>query len=275
MLFEITGNPDGPALICVPGLLGGPEDFRNMLDAWTEKFCIIILDPNAERREEGLNLSEASMKEVSFDTSAYEIRNALVEHLPNRPYYFFGISLGGKIVYDFALRFPEDFSGGVITDVGPGSFEDAELFQNVERDILATSLEKPWAEVRQDLRARITDRNLRVFIQSQIFYPKGQNTGIWKTGMENFKELLQRQSIDDQFENFEKVAPQLSNENRFITVLHSDQNSGISAATLKKMQQLPCLKIKTLSNTTHFMHVTHKSEIESAVLNMLNQRTGK
>ena len=269
MSFEIAGNPEGPALVCVPGLLGGPEDFRNMLDAWTEKFCIIILDPNAERRDEGLNLSAESMKEVSFDTSAIDIRNALVEHLPDRPYYFLGISLGGKIVYDFALRFPEIFSGGVITDVGPGSFEDAELFQNVERDILATSLEKPWAEVRQDLRTRITDRNLRIFIQSQIFYPKGQNTGIWKTGMENFKELLQRQSIDDQFENFEKVAPRLFEEKKFITVLHSDHNSGISKNTFEKMQKLPCLKIKTLSNTTHFMHVTHKSEIETAVLNLL------
>lgn len=272
MSFEIAGNPEGPALVCVPGLLGGPEDFRNMLEAWTEKFCIIILDPNAERRDEGLNLSEASMKEVSFDTSSLDIRNALVEHLPGRPYYFLGISLGGKIVYDFALRFPEIFAGGVITDVGPGSFGDAELFQNVERDILATSLEKPWAEVRQDLRTRITDRNLRIFIQSQIFYPKGQNTGIWKTGMENFKELLQRQSIDDQFENFEKVAPRLFEEKRFITVLHSDQNSGISKNTFEKMQKLPCLKIKTLSNTTHFMHVTHKTEIEGAVLNMLSAK---
>lgn len=272
MNFELAGNPEGPVLVCVPGLLGGPEDFRNMLDAWAKDFCIIILDPNAERREEGLNLSETTMKEVSFDTSAIEIRNALVEHLPGRPYYFVGVSLGGKIVYDFALRFPKDFSGGLITDVGPGSFEEAELFQNVERDILATTLDKPWAEVRQDLRTRITDRNLRIFIQSQIFYPKGQNTGIWKTGMENFKALLERQSIDDQFEEFEKAANILFERKSQITVLHATNNSGISAKTLEKMQRLPCLRIKTLQGATHFMHVTHKSDIEKEVLSLLDSK---
>lgn len=271
MQFDILGNPEAPLLICVPGLLGGPEDFRQMLPAWMDHFCIIIPDPNAERREQGLNLDQETMQEVSFDSSAIEIRNALVEHAPGRPYYFAGISLGGKIVYDFALRFPEIFSGGVITDVGPGSFEDAELFQNVERDILATSLEMPWRELRQDLRTRIHDNNLRVLIQSQIFYPGGKPPGIWKTGMENFKALLQRQSIDDQFENFEKVDERLCNDRKWITVLHSANNSGISIQTLDKMRHLKSIKIKTLQDTSHFMHITHKSEIEEAVLKMLQK----
>ena len=268
MQLEILGNENGPVLVCVPGLLGGPEDFRQMLPAWESQFLIIIPDPNAERREQGLNLSEEAMREVTYESSAADIAAALRDYFPDRKYYFVGISLGGKIVYDFALRFPELFSGGIITDVGPGSFEESELFRSVEKMILDTNLEQPWSTLRLDLRERIQDKNLRILIQSQISYPKGQQTGIWKTGMQNFKELLQRQSIDDQFETFEAVSDRLAAEGRWIGVLHASDQSGISANTFARMQDLKSLKIKTLANSSHFMHITHKVEIESAVCNL-------
>lgn len=268
MKYEFLGNQKGPILVCVPGLLGGPEDFRQMLPAWTDRFFIVIPDPNAERRDAGLNFTSEVMREVTFESSASEIRDALVEHFPGRPYYFVGISLGGKIVYDFALRFPELFCGGVITDVGPGSFEQAELFQSVEKLVIEINLEQPWSTLRLELRERIKDKNLRILIQSQISYPKGQQTAIWKTGMQNFKEMLQRQEIDEQFEDLAKVSDHLAAEKKWISVLHSVDASGISAETFKRMLELQCIKIKSLANTSHFMHITHKSEIENAVLNM-------
>lgn len=273
MKYEFAGKKDGPVLVCVPGLLGGPEDFRQMLPAWEDKFCILIPDPNAERREDGLNFSDDVMREVTFESSASDIRDALVEYLPGRPYYFVGISLGGKIVYDFAIRYPELFSGGVITDVGPGPFEQADLFTSVDKLVMDTNLEQPWATLRVDLRERIQDKNLRILIQSQISYPKGKNTGIWKTGMQNFKEMLQRQSIDNQLESFAAVSDRLAERKKWIAVLHAPEKSGICDETYKRMQDFKCVKMKTLENCSHFMHITHKSEIENAVIELISGKT--
>jgi len=268
MKYEVTGNSNGPVLVCVPGLLGGPEDFRQMLPAWENQYCIVIPDPNAERRDMKLNMTEEVMQEVTFESSAIDIRDYLVEHFPDRPYYFVGISLGGKIVYDFAIRYTDLFHGAVITDVGPGPFEQSELFQMVDKLVIETNLNQPWSSLRLELRERIQDKSLRILIQSQISYPKGSAVAIWKVGMQSFKSMLVRQSIDDQFEKMELISDRLAAEKKWITVLHSATHSGISADTFQAMQRLSCIKIKTLKDTSHFMHVTHKGEIEAAVLNL-------
>jgi len=269
MHFETAGNENAPLLICVPGLLGGAEDFRLMIDAWKDHFFIIIPDPNAARRSQGLNLTSETMQNVSFDYSALEIGNVLKEYAADKPCYFVGISLGGKIVYDFAARFPELFFGGVVTDVGPGPFEDSDHFKHVFKLVTDTNLDLPWPELRQDLRSRIQDKNLRILIQTQLHYPTGKPPAAWKTAMQNLKSMLQKQSIDEQFSSLEKVSNRLVEEKKWITVLYAALSSGISAETFEKMQSLPFIKFKTLNDANHHMHVSHKDAIISAVLNML------
>lgn len=270
MQFEILGQDKGPVLVLVPGLMGGPEDFRNMIPVWETQATIIIPDPNAARREQGLSqLTSESMQEISFDSSAEDIHRILIERVPNRSYFFVGISLGGKIVYDYAIRFPNFFCGGVITDVGPESFEESELFKFVTNLVNQIDLTLPWPEMKKDLQKRIPDKNLRTLIQTQIFYPERRPPAIWKTGMKNFKKMLQRQAIDNQLEGIMSICDQLVLEKNFIQVLHADQISGISHETVKKMQELKCFRIQTMTDSSHFLHVTHRSEITRLVLEML------
>ena len=75
MKFDVSGNQNGPILVCIPGLLGGPEDFRQMTDLWQADFCVVTSDPNAARREKGLSqLTDEVVQEISYDSSAVDIK---------------------------------------------------------------------------------------------------------------------------------------------------------------------------------------------------------
>lgn len=269
MKFDVSGNLQGPILVCIPGLLGGPEDFRDMTQVWEKDFCLVTSDPNAARREKGLSsLTDDVVREISYDTSAVDIKNFLTSEYPGRKYFFAGISIGGKIVYDFAIRFPELFSGAVITDVGPGSFEESELYSLVFSTVKNVNLDLPWAELRPLLQTQIADKSLRILVQSQLSYPGGKPPAVWKSGMQNFKTMLGRQSIDDQSADLARVSPMLANKGAFITVLKAPQHSGISASSYEQLKTLACMKIVPLQNCSHFIHVTNKPEIMAAVENL-------
>lgn len=272
MRFEIHDKPEGPVLVCIPGLLGGPEDFQSLLPEWLPHMALLIPDPNGERREEGLaGLSDEKMREISFESSAPEIKAVLDEKFPGRDYFFVGVSLGGKIVYDFAIRYPEIFSGGVITDVGPGPFENSDLFSFVENLVTGIDLTLPWPEMRAYLRNTIPDKNLRILIQTQLSYPAGGPEAIWKAGMKNFKSMLQSQSIDNQLAGMKQVCEQLAAENRKIHILHADHISGIARDVFVEMQSMPCFEIETLSAASHFIHVSNKDKILQKVQAMLKE----
>jgi pimeloyl-ACP methyl ester carboxylesterase len=273
MYHQFVENKGKPVLVCIPGLLGGPEDFRGVLEHLQSDFSFFYVDPNQGRKEKG-GLSQLSLEEtiaVSYDSSAEEIK-AELSKLGIKQAYFIGLSIGGKVVYDFAIRYPESFSGAVISDVGPSSCIDSELYRMVDHVVAKTDLNLPWEELKKSLKENIPDRSLRSLIQSQISYPGGKPPAIWKTGMRGLRTLLRSNSIDDQSGAFDGVNPVLVKRGVQISVLHSSQLSGITPDGLDRIKKdWSSIRLFPISNSGHFLHVTHKDELQSAVSKMISK----
>jgi pimeloyl-ACP methyl ester carboxylesterase len=229
----------------------------------------VIFDPNAERRSEGLkNLTPSIMKEVSYDSTSQLLHRTLQSIRPGEKYRMCGISLGGKVIIDYATKYPESFAGGVLTDVGLGSFLASELNHFVRKTIAAVNLDLPWAELRQQIRDLIPDKNMRILIQTQIAYPTGQPPAIWRNGMKSFGSMLQNQSLDDQFEDYLKVDDALAEAGSHLHILKASGLSGICAESFEKMKSVKSVRFEYLDAGTHFVHITHKENIIAAVLNL-------
>lgn len=272
LYFEINGRRDLPLLFCVHGLLGGPENFRAMIDKWQDKFCIIIVDLHSHMRTGGLlQINEESLANLHYDGAAEQIVNFLDEEFPGRACYFCGLSLGGKISYEFAGRAPERFLGAVVTDVGPGTLNDSTLYQFVAKTIPSLDMELPWPELKQQLVEKVPDRNVRVMLQTQIYYPVKEGPAHWRGGMTGLKDLLERQSIGDQWAAMGRYGEYLLTHpaGGGFVVFKAGSLSAISDSQLEQMLELPFLEIRRVSGTSHFVHVTHRKEIEEAVLDLL------
>lgn len=260
--YKEFGDRKNPTLVCVPGLLGGPENFVAMVPPFMEQYHIIIFDPNVQKEPvAGMSAEDLHhMRELSYNSTSADIAEALDE-VGKEEAYLFGLSLGGKVVYDFAIRYPERVAGCIITDVGPGPFNKTDLYVFVETMVNDIQLTMPWPELKKIMAEMIPERNLRSMIQSQIHYPGGQPPGVWKTGMQSFPELLSRQKIDDQFEGLESVDEKLYREGRIIHVMQAEHLSGINADSLDRLKALKSIRLYPLMETTHFLHITHKDHI--------------
>lgn len=265
MDFDRYGRVGLPTLVCVPGLLGGPGDFEAMLPAWSNHFDIFVLKP------EYRNISFATVKEmqeVSFNTTAEDIRNILLKNQISQA-LLVGISLGGKVIYDFAIKFPKMFIGGVVSDVGPGSFEESDLFKFVDNFVRNAPLHLPWPDFKKHLADHIPERSMRALIQTQVFYPDQKPPAIWKTGMQHFSAMLQRQAIDNQVQDLENADLHLYREGKFFKVLYGSAISGIGKSSLAVLQKLKSVRLNAVANSSHFLHISHRTILESAVLNAL------
>jgi pimeloyl-ACP methyl ester carboxylesterase len=269
MHIQTFGQPlPAPALVCVPGLLGGAEDFTSMIPAWKDHFHVMVLDPNFQRREQGLSgLTKEDLENMTFTSSAADIADAL-DKLGIEKAYLIGISLGGKIVFDFAIRTPERLLGAVITDVSPGPFSNSELFQFVDKTVTHAPLHLAWPEMKKYLVESIPDRSMRSLIQSQLYYPDAKPPAIWKTGMANFENMLTRQSINDQYGDLRAVDQTLSAAGSYIHVLKAATLSGISPEDYQRLQEFACVKIHPVGKATHFLHITEKDMITKTVMDM-------
>lgn len=269
-MLKSFGNEKGPIVVCVPGLLGGAEDFREIIDPLLSDYHILIFDPNAERRLFGPNaLTVQVMQEIQFDYTANEIAEALKKYT-DQPVLLCGISLGGKIVYDFAHKFPQLFKGAVITDVSPGSFGESELFKFVDDLVTNLDLNQAWPEIKKVLREKISEPSLRSLIQTQIFYPTKQPPAAWKVGMKHFSALLQRQAMDEQFAMLQRVDDQLVTNKSYIHVLKADHLSAIDAESYAAMQTMKSIKIYPIDGASHFIHITHKGDVQSLIRRITN-----
>jgi pimeloyl-ACP methyl ester carboxylesterase len=270
-MLQSFGNKLAPAIVCVPGLLGGAEDFRDTIARFGESHHLLVFDPNAERREMGINgLTLEVMQEIKFDCNADELAQEIKKYT-HEPAWMCGISIGGKIVYDFAIKFPQLFRGAVITDVGLGSFSESELYCFVEDIVDNINLNQSWPELKKDLRAKIADDSLRSLIQSQVFYPTKQPPAAWKIGMANFKGMLNRQSTDDQFESYQGVDGILADKGSLIHIMKATQLSAINERSFEKLNTLKSIKIHSVRDSSHFLQFTHKE----ILLDLIDQMAKK
>lgn len=265
MSYRPSGNEQGPLLIAIPGLLGRGEDFRAILADLEKKYFILILDPNQDRKLS--ELTAAVMHEVSYSSTSSDIKKAM-DALGRDKAYVTGLSMGGKIVYDFAMKYPAHFLGGVVTDVGPGSFEGTDLFKFIDKIVTETDMNLPWDEMKLDLKKRIPDRSMRTLIQTQLHYPDQKPPAVWKTAMANFKSMLQRQSIDEQMSGVIAVDAQLAKQKTFIHVFHASYFSGIEHSVYEQMKTLKSMRIIDVPESSHFVHITHKDLIVDCLMNI-------
>lgn len=277
--FDQIGRAEGRTLICVPGLLGGPNDFAGMVPGWTDFFRVILLDPDHERRKTASNqLTQKDLEEDLYTLTADHIAE-LVEHLGVKETYLAGVSLGSKIIYDFAIKYPKMFAGGVSIDVGPGEVSGTDLYRFIDEIVINLDLNIPFQDMKKLLADRIKDRSLRTMIQTQLFYPNGQPPAVWKSGMMHFGEMftgmLQKNDIESQFDRLAEVDADLDQERRYIYVLKADSISAIHEAHLPRMSEYKSLKVKPVPNSSHFMHISRKEPVVEQVLEMLVAREGE
>ena len=265
-----TGSAENiPLFCCVPGLMGGPDDFKPIFERWKNDLHFVCFDVNGHTRVNAFTKSEESLAQTRYDQNAKEIKEYLDTHHPGRKTLFMGTSLGGKIVFDFADKFPDVFGGAVVSDIGPGVFQDSDVYKLFTDVVPSIDLHLPWEAMRQELRAKIPDPLLRVMLQTQLSYPEKKGTGPaqWKNSLDGLQRMLDGLRMRDQWSVAEKLrAP--------VVLLKAANLSGISDADFVRLQNHSSFHVLAVPDSNHFLHRTRQKEVDEAI-KLLLQLTRK
>lgn len=255
----IQGPTDGskPIVVLVPGLFGAPDSLVPLTEGLTDIATTVLLDLYPQNRESGLADSSASLARVSYDDMATDMRNWLVARMPGQKFHFMGVSLGGKIVVDIGEHYPEIYASGLLSDVSPGPFQESDLYRFIDVVIPSLNMTLDWPGLKLDLRAKIPQQSLRVFIQTQIVM-KPEGGAAWKPAVRGFKMFLDQQKIGDQWAGSERI-PGLT------TILKAAEISGVADSHLARLRSMPNFVIEPVENATHFIHVTHPQRVRDAI----------
>jgi pimeloyl-ACP methyl ester carboxylesterase len=267
---EELGLEDGPLLVCLHGLMGGPTEFDNISKPWLKKFRCLMVDLNAASRvSEWVGDNDAALRgldNIKYDESAPLIGEYLKKHHPGKAAYFVGISFGGKIIYDFITKYPKLFKAGVITDLGPGLISESELFKFVDQTIPSINLNQPWSTLKKEIHEKVPERPIRILMQTQLHKPEGSDSYQWQSAMLTLKEKIFTLRITEQWEVLDKI------EGPIIFLL-ADYLSATSASSLERISKDPHFIVRPVRKASHFIHVTHHKAITNAVLELLDLET--
>lgn len=109
--YRLEGKTGKPVLVFINSL---GTDFR----IWDEVCCYFLSDYQVLRYDKrGHGLSDAPNGEYSLKDHSHDLKG-LLEHLKLENVTLTGISVGGMIAQDFALRFPQVVNALVLSDTG-------------------------------------------------------------------------------------------------------------------------------------------------------------
>ncbi len=251
-----------PILVCVHGYMGGPDDFLNMIPAWEQQFCILQPDFLAAFRTHGIiEITREGVGQLTYEDSADQIADYLRREFPGRKAYFFGVSFGGKILFDFAARHPELIEGGVITDIGLGTLSGSGLYEFLEVTLPSIRLDLEWPDLKAELMAKIPEKNVRVLVQTQLYYPNKVPPAVWRPGIETLQSLVHETRIAEQWDVADRIHCK-------IIVLQAESLSSVRADVAERMKGYRNFEMRLIPGSTHFLHITHVKPIQDAVIEM-------
>ncbi|MEZ4741433.1 MAG: alpha/beta fold hydrolase [Bdellovibrionota bacterium] len=265
MKFDIKGNPNGPIVVCIHGLMGAPDDFRPFIEAWGKEFKLLIPElADIGTNVSGYGINVDGKERLIYEFSAPKIIEYLQQNYPGKKPFFAGISYGGKITIQIAETYPEFFGAGVVTDVGVGPLgKSSGLFKFVFEVVPKLNFNQPWKELRKDLKKQIPDPMLRILIQSHIHYDsKDAPSGTWKGHAYNFDSLLKNSRLENQWGQVDRIqAP--------IYIFKATEDSAIDENDYSEMQKYDCFKFITLEGANHFIQINNCDDFRDRTLALI------
>jgi len=169
MYYEVGG--DGPPLLLINGLGSDHREWGHQLPAFSGRFRTIVFD------NRGAGESAAPPGPYSTETMADDAA-ALLAHLGVPRAHVLGVSLGGMIAQEVALRHPARVDRLVLACTAPGGDTSERPSREALAAFVRTAAGRPEEELRRMIPFLYTDRYFRehpeeieAFIERRLDHP--------------------------------------------------------------------------------------------------------
>ncbi|WP_242540988.1 2-succinyl-6-hydroxy-2,4-cyclohexadiene-1-carboxylate synthase [Phormidium pseudopriestleyi] len=135
--YKIFRNPQNPVILFLHGFMGRGENFSEVIEKLSDKFCCVTVDLPGHGKTQILGGDEC----YQMSNTAQALIE-LLDELRISQCYLLGYSMGGRLALYLTMHFPERFEKVILESASPGLLSAEGRSQRRHRDaILAQQLE--------------------------------------------------------------------------------------------------------------------------------------
>jgi len=266
MCFEILG--EGDLVLLIHGLGSKKESWVGQFKPLSEHFKVIRFD------NRGAGKSDRPKGDYSMELFADDIAG-LMDFLKIEKTHIIGWSLGGMIVQNFVLKYPERVNKMVLINTNYGTHDEsgAEAYKNMRLEGLKAIKEDPekafWHSLRQNYHI-----NFRKQLEAE---PSKKWYGLWSAEDLIKESMINPPTIED-IEVQAKAASthhtlerlhEIKNESLLITSTH---DRVMPVAVMKEMhERIPNSTLKIIDKAGHGSPRSRAPEINQIIIDFLKK----
>lgn len=242
------GDPNAPAVVAIHGLFGSMENLGMITRLLKQRYSVY-----------GIDLPNHGRSSHTETTSLLIMANAVIDWMDAQglqQVYFLGHSLGGKVIMEIALRYPERVRALIVADIAP--VEYPRRHDDVFAAFKAVDLEtlKSRADADKVMANYVAEASTRSFLLKNL--EKTESGWRWRVNLStlinDYPQLIQANTAD--FPLFNGPVLFIKGElSPYIQIEHQD-------ATLALFPQA---SVKVIHNTEHWLHA-EKPEVFTRIV---------
>ena len=256
---------EGYPLIILHGLYGCSDNWVSIGKELAKTFQVFIPD-----------IRNHGQSPHNDEHNYHVMTNDLIEFMNSQSIekaVLVGHSMGGKIIMNFSVRYPERIKKMIILDVAPRKYSfDDDIKSNEHRKVINALLNFDISKFdnRKDIATEFSKAdipiNYKKFLLKNIYRDKSKKF-LWKINIKAINKNLQQ--IMNGIENEQS----LSNNSPCLFIKAENSNYILESdyALIKNIFKNP--QIITIKNATHWLHIEHPKLIIQNILDFsLNQK---
>ncbi len=251
LYFKTYGSIQNPHLIILHGFLGSADNWHTLAKQFSENYYVWTIDQRNHGRS-------PHVYEFNYDVLVDDLYEFIDFHKIYQP-ILLGHSMGGKVVMQYALYFPQLVSKLIVADMAPYAYNHHhEAVLDALRTIDLSQYNKRES-IEEALKQYIPEWDTRQFIMKSIFFENGQYH--WRfyrdSLLDNYEQILK--SV--QGKPFEKPTCFIKGSNS--QYIKEERWNEILAL-------FPKAHLKIIDKAGHWIHAEKPNEFYSAVMQFLN-----
>lgn len=257
--YKELGNPKSQPLLILHGVFGSLDNWLTLGRQFAETYRVFLID----QRNHGRSPHNEKM---NYTILADDLHHFIEEHQLQNP-LLIGHSMGGKVVMQYALNYPDTFEKMIVVDISPRKYNVShhEAILNGLKAIDVENL-KSRNEADEKLEQYIDEEGVRMFLLKNLARTKDGFE--WKMNLPILEKSIikiggavtKNKEIDTAVDFNDKPTLFINGgESRYI------QEKDIPTIT----KYFPNAHIHTIHEAGHWVHAQAPEEFFSVVMNFL------
>ena len=258
--YKELGNLDAQPLLILHGVFGSLDNWLTLGKQFSETYRVFLID----QRNHGRSPHHEEMDYVEL---ANDLHIFIEEHQLKQP-LLIGHSMGGKVVMQYALSYPNDFDKMVVVDISPRKY-NVSHHEAILKGLRAIDINNLTSRTDADtkLGEYVEEEGVRMFLLKNLARTK--NGFEWKMNLPVLEKSIYK--IGGAITKNEKISTSVDVNEKDVLFIDGGESGYIQEKDIPTIKHhFPNAQIHTIEEAGHWVHAQAPEEFFDVVMDFLS-----